>query len=110
MLLSMTVATLNAIAIGNNKTLMVDYFGSNIFRIDEDTNKVFEREVDLLEYASSRGYQNLILKRIDEIEYGNNNLLLFPKWARPSFSRQSSDWCVLIGNNFNLRPIQAISI
>lgn len=79
MLLSMTVATLNAIAIGNNKTLMVDYFGSNIFRIDEDTNKIFEREVDLLQSANSHGYHNLRLKRVDELKYGNNNLLLIAK-------------------------------
>lgn len=76
------LASLRVIAIGNNKTLMVEYFGTNIFRIDEDNNVVFEREVDLLEYANIHGYQNLILKRIDEITYGNNPTILFPKWAR----------------------------
>lgn len=82
LVLLLTIVSTKTLAIGSNKTLMVEYFGTNIFRIDEDNNVVFEREVDLLEYASSRGYQNLILKRIDEIKYGNTPTILFPKWAR----------------------------
>ncbi len=80
--LLLTITSTITFAIGNNKTLMVEYFGTNIFRIDEDNNVIFEREVDLLEYANSHGYQNLILKRIDEITYGNTPTILFPKWAR----------------------------
>lgn len=51
----------------SDKTLFVEFFGTSIFNVDENNDQIFEREDALLEYALENGYQNLILKKIDDV-------------------------------------------
>jgi len=59
----------------NKKTLFVDYFGLTIYNVDENADTIFEREDDLISYASDKKFTILILKSIDAITYGNGSLL-----------------------------------
>lgn len=63
-----------------DKTLFVEFFGTSIFDVDEDNDGVYEREDALLQYALSHGYQNLILKKLDDKTISStSSTLLFPR-------------------------------
>ncbi len=47
--------------IGNDRTIFVELFGTNIYYVDENSNGTFEREKDLINYCTARNYKILIL-------------------------------------------------
>ncbi|MBK9479909.1 MAG: hypothetical protein IPN99_13900 [Bacteroidetes bacterium] len=52
-------------AIGNDKTLQVDFFGTSLLHIDENSDGIFEREDALLQYAQDNGITVLILRKLE---------------------------------------------
>ena len=64
--------------IGTEKTLFVEMFGTNIFTVDEDGDAIYERQVDLINYANTHNYQVLILYDIWRV-YDGNGVKIFPK-------------------------------
>lgn len=73
--------------ISTDKTLFVDYFGTTILGVNEDGSSggtgmhPFERQQDLIEYATSHGFKTLILKRLDEAkyDYSSTTYKMFPE-------------------------------
>lgn len=62
--------------ISNDKTLFVDFFGFTIFRANEDGTSgstTFERQNELIAYATANGFETLILKRLDGAKTGSGS-------------------------------------
>ena len=51
-------------ALGSDRMLMVEVFGSNIFAIDEQGGTTYQRQIDLIDYCQSHGIKTLILEKI----------------------------------------------
>ncbi|MBK7572028.1 MAG: T9SS type A sorting domain-containing protein [Bacteroidetes bacterium] len=61
---SATTITATAIVMGQDRMIMVEVFGSNIFAIDEQGGTTFQRQIDLINYCQSHGIKTLILYKI----------------------------------------------
>ena len=57
-------------ALGSDRMLMVEVFGSNIFAIDEQGGTTYQRQIDLIDYCQSHGIKTLIPRSSESLRIG----------------------------------------